>query len=363
MVCTSFAVAAKILKNSPPKSIRTQAQGRLIGCLVGSLILHGLLLWAYWPLNTGISGFSSFRPLRVEVVSRKSEAVKGSSREVVPDRRGGVTLDTLSEPAFQRGRPAHPSEPSVQSAPPEKNMSPLEAQAPIAKERAAAAPASPAALFQSEGGTRLPTQVELTYELRSGAAGRLLGQATARYLAAEDEYYSLTTQELVHGDDVRKTTGWFLEVSGRIRSYGLRPEIFQRRGMLAQRLFNLGESSVEGGGGENEAVNGRLQDGILDRQSLAFMFMHQPPQRQGEILLADGKSIVAYAYALERFETLESPVFGRVQTQKMLFKAIKSRDMIEMWLLPDQKYLPLLIRYTDAQGEVTEQRVLSLSIH
>ena len=51
---------------------------------------------------------------------------------------------------------------------------------------------------------------------------------------------------------------------------------------------------------------------------------------------------------------------GSVRALVIVLSSEKGDETIKLWLLPDMLYLPVRVRFTDAQGEIREQRAVSL---
>jgi hypothetical protein len=104
-----------------------------------------------------------------------------------------------------------------------------------------------------------------------------------------------------------------------------------------------------------------MPDGILDRQSLLYQFMLVPPSNSGgKLWLSDGVKNALYSYSIAGYETLAVPPIGNVQVLKLVFSTAGSAEIIELWLIPDKRYLPAKMRHTDRLGVITEQVVMSL---
>ena len=52
---------------------------------------------------------------------------------------------------------------------------------------------------------------------------------------------------------------------------------------------------------------------------------------------------------------------GDVRTIKLILTVNDNVEFIELWLIPELRYLPAKVRYSDDRGFVTEQLVVSLN--
>jgi hypothetical protein len=133
------------------------------------------------------------------------------------------------------------------------------------------------------------------------------------------------------------------------------------RGAVSERLMALKEVPEASPALPAKARSGRIPDGILDRQSLLYQFMQQPPLLGGgKLWLTDGVTHRLYSYHLAGAESFTIPGLGGVRTIKLVLSTPDSAEIIELWLVPDLHYLPAKLRHTDRNGVVTEQVVTSL---
>jgi hypothetical protein len=88
-----------------------------------------------------------------------------------------------------------------------------------------------------------------------------------------------------------------------------------------------------------------------------------PSNSGGKLWLTDGVKNALYSYSIEGYESLAIPSLGAVQVMKLVFSTAGSSETIELWLIPDKRYLPAKMRHTDRLGVVTEQVVVSLDLN
>ena len=210
------------------------------------------------------------------------------------------------------------------------------------------------------GLTGAVNRVTIEFELFSGADRQLMGAGRHLYVADDAGNYGVTINPLLKAEDPAPAATWLVSISGTISMQGLSPILFRVRGALSERLVAL-----DGGGRPSTLPsrprNARMPDGLLDRQSLLYQFMVQPPELTGgELWLSDGVSHGLYTYRLAGIESFNIPSRGGVSTIKLVLSTRDSPEIVELWLIPDLHYLPAKVRYTDRQGMVTEQVVISL---
>ena len=328
---------------------------RIQTALAVSLLLHVLVLWKFSMLPSGFSATHS-GPLQVSLIS-------SSAKLVAPDAPQAA--------AVAEGMPS-PHEVQIVVKESVKFSAPVAPR--ISTEVAAAIPASgsyssaPAqdALAQPTGLPRTgPTgaarRVEIEFEIYSGADRQLVGKGRHRYASENNESFGVSVKQMVKADDAAQDASWQLEISGRIERQGLNPLVFEMQGALPERLMALRGTSGSLPSPPGKIRSGRMPDGILDRQSLLYQFMLVPPSNNGgKLWLSDGASYGLYTYRIAGYELLAMPSIGDVLATKLVFSTAGSAELIELWLIPDKRYLPAKMRHTDGFGVVTEQVVVSL---
>ena len=212
-----------------------------------------------------------------------------------------------------------------------------------------------------KAGDRQPAlQVDIEFEIFLGMDRKSAGVGRHLYVSDGVQHYGLSVSETVQKESVGQPEPWQLDISGDLVPQGLSPSLFQSKGALPERLMAL--KSVPDEMARPIARNGRMPDGILDRQSLLYQFMHHPPaEGGGKILLSDGSGHGEYSYRIVGRETLRIPALGDVSTMKLLLTSGDSTEVLELWLIPESHYLPAKVRHVDEHGVVTEQLVVSLS--
>lgn len=189
----------------------------------------------------------------------------------------------------------------------------------------------------------------------------MVGTGRHTYTSDNGRIYGVSIQQELKAADGGQGDDWQLQISGSINRGGLSPLNFQAQGALPERLLSLKELSGDSSGVASKARKIRMPDGLLDRQSLLYQFMHKPPALAGgQMWLSDGTLHGLYTYRVAGFESLNFASQGEVQAVKLRFSSADSSETIELWLLPDLHYLPAKMRHTDKRGVVTEQVTLAL---
>ena len=335
---------------------RTTALRRLLPALGVSLLLHVLLL-SRFGLFPFADGSAPARSLQVSLVAPAATPAAPAEPEV-------ISVPELPLPAPAPRTPKRNEKPRETPAPPVKPIAavpaaPLPEKPPVVAGKEAAT-AEPAAGIPLPGLTGAVKRVEIEFEIYSGLDRTLIGTSRQLYVAENGDYYGLSTRSQVKGDESAPGEPWQLDVSGRINRQGLSPSRFEVQGAMSERLMALKDVAAPSAL-PAKARNIRMRDGILDRQSLLYQFMLQPPALTGgQLWLTDGSSYGLYTYRVAGFDSLPLTALGGVRAIKLVLSSSDSADSIELWLVPDMHYLPVKVRHTDRQGRVTEQVAISL---
>lgn len=326
----------------------------ILFALLVSLLLHMALLWRFSLLPRG-----------------------------TPDMRNGILQVSLTAPAASPAHIAPQPAPAAEGLPAEKEVtttardparinvpaaSRIPAESTTAVPTATASPSTPAATLAAQpaglprsGPAGAAKRVEIEFEIFSGADRQPMGKGRHVYVSENDRSFGVSIKQTVTAEEASHGKSWQLEISGQIERHGLSPLVFQMQGTVPERLIALKEISADPSALAGKARSGRMPDGILDRQSLLYQFMLIPPANEGgKLWLSDGRTYGLYEYRIAGFEFLAIPAIGSVRTVKLVFTTGNSPEIIELWLIPDQRYLPAKVRHTDRLGGITEQLVVSL---
>jgi len=265
-----------------------------------------------------------------------------------------LSVEATKKPPVQSGllpSPVKSREINPPNVMPDNNVSRISAES--AKQNQA--PSLPKA------GDRQPVLlVDIEFEFFLGPDRQSSGTGRHLYVSDGVKHYGLSVSQTLQKEGVVQSEPWQLDISGDLVPQGLSPSVFQSKGALPERLMAL--RSLPNDSGQPNVRNGRMPDGILDRQSLLYQFMQHPPAEEGgKILLTDGAWYGEYSYQVVGRETLRITALGDVSTMRLLLTSSDSSEILELWLLPDSHYLPAKVRHVDEHGGVTEQLMVSLS--
>lgn len=208
----------------------------------------------------------------------------------------------------------------------------------------------------------LPQRVTIIFDINRGNFS--LGSGTD-VLETNGKSYSIVSQThptgiaaLIPKAKIRR------ESRGMITSQGLRPQQFlDQRGkeQPAVAKFDWEKKRVtfeREGNTQSEA----LPNIVHDRLSVAYSFaFRQPPDRDFQFFMTDGKRLSEYRYVLVGREILNTPM-GEVQTVHWTKQREKETDRgADLWLATDQYFLPVRIVFTDKDGSRYEQVATRIS--
>ena len=334
---------------------RKAEKRRFLIALAASLSLHAAVLWKFGMLPPGLPTMHS-GPLQVRL------AAPAAGNHAPAEAQETAVDEELSAPQNARIAAADPIRISVPVVPKIAAETTTVVQAsniPAAASETEAA-AQPAGPPQSSP-AGVAKRVEIEFEIFSGADRQPTGKGRHLYVSGNDQSFGISIKQMPGSDEAAPDTSWQLEISGRIDRQGLSPLVYQLRGALPERFISLKEAAGGSLSPPGKTRSGRMPDGILDRQSLLYQFMLTPPANSGgKLWLTDGVKNTIYSYRITGYETLAIPSIGNVQAMKLVFSTADSAELIELWLIPDQRYLPAKMRHTDRYGLITEQVVVSL---
>jgi hypothetical protein len=207
-----------------------------------------------------------------------------------------------------------------------------------------------------------PNNVTMVFNIISLLDNSIIGSGKQRFTYDDGaKTYHIQTNNYEQDDS---SIRWNIDVSGHLYRGTLSPTLYFYNGELAEQLMGLSRETNHGELITTKKNNGRMPDGILDRQSLTYQFMFIPPSTDNnQILLTDGAKISQYLIRLVGVELIRSNSFGEIKTTHVLLTNQDNNESIELWLSPNYNYLPLKILYTSARGLKTEQEVQSISFN
>ncbi|MBL8412812.1 MAG: DUF3108 domain-containing protein, partial [Propionivibrio sp.] len=355
------------------RSNKNLARRRFLMALGVSLLLHFGVLSKPGFFSTAKEG-TSHSPLQVSLVapaatvSAPIQPPAASVPEVVLSAQENRVAQKIEKPPSTLVIAVKPAEPKNEAPPriPEVLVKPSEAKPAVAASEQTSSPPAKESSDQSPG-VPLPgltgqvKQVTIEFEIYSGADRQLMGSGQHRYVSDDGRNYGVSIKQLLNDGDPVQVQPWQMEISGTIGRLGLNPILFQIQGAVPERLMAIKEVTENLSALPAKGRSGRMPDGLLDRQSLLYQFMLQPPiLTGGKLWLSDGATHRVYTYRLGGIETFIIPSLGGVRTIKLVLSTSDSPEIIELWLVPDLHYLPAKVRHIDRQGVVTEQVVTSL---
>ncbi|HTT11239.1 MAG TPA: DUF3108 domain-containing protein [Burkholderiaceae bacterium] len=283
-----------------------------------------------------------------------------------------VTPDptVVAAPADEPDRPAPgESEGSVQVtgiAPP-----PTPAPDPARVEPAPAAPTAPvrgvdlAADMSEQGGAieALPISGSYVYKLRDSRYSALSGTTTIDWrLDTGTARYEARLRATVFGIPLADISS-----SGSVQRFGIAPERYvQKTGTRAPVATNLDwyQHIVTF---SSRTFQRAVRDGIQDRLSFQFQLMaigQRLPEvmREGATIsmdVAGPGDVEPYNFLVVGTETIETGA-GPIEALKLDRPRLTPAEArVEVWLAPSRSYLPVMLRFTDRNGNVTESRLES----
>ncbi len=207
--------------------------------------------------------------------------------------------------------------------------------------------------------TVLANNVDIEYEIFVGENRKPLGTAKQHYESDINGNYQIRYQNVPN----ESQSSWQLEINGSILKKGLSPSNYTRQGKLAKDLLAVSVGSDESSEPDTTVQEGNMPDGILDRLSMLYQFMHaHPDNTEGKLWLTDGEKIGEYDYHVLGYEPVAIRSQGLVNTVHIKLTNKDNPEVTELWLATDHLYLPVKIRRLDNHGTSTEQVAISLNI-
>ena len=207
--------------------------------------------------------------------------------------------------------------------------------------------------------------IEMDFDLRRKADGGTVGTAHISYKQRPDGTYTLSNVAEAKGLMSLFLSGQLVQTSaGKVTTNGLQPGQyvyqFGDKADKTQRAtfdWQAGKVTLEN---SKRSVSVALPDGTQDLLSFMFQFMFEPPLKEMQLSITNGKKLRSYAYSFEGEDQLQTKI-GNLRTMHIGRSTGDGDEKTELWLAVDLHYLPVKIRQTEKDGSVIEQIVTSLS--
>lgn len=213
------------------------------------------------------------------------------------------------------------------------------------------------------------SDVHITFTLISINDGKNLGEGEQHFTFDGINTYRLNIKNTPNNmnalaNNINSENEWSYDVDGRVSGDRLRASFFDVKGALGEQLLFLSRETNNGSVVSEKPTGGTMPDGILDRQSMIYQFMFKPPKNyETKLLLSDGAKNSTYKERIVATELVNSDYFGKIEVLHMLMSNIDNNEIIELWLAPTLKYLPIKVRYISAEGDITDLLVSKLSLN
>ena len=333
------------------------------------MALHLLLISRFGAFS--LQGQETRQSLQITLIQAVTRAEEKTATDEVQTPslavpRRNETLSSPSQSAKHAVTPIRPSQP-VEATKERRGGASAAAKA----EKAMTDPQQGSAPPKNPTGIPLPglngpaRRVDIEFETLLGLDKKQAGRVRHQYVSQDGRYYNVIASPVAEEARPESSSAgdWTLEISGNIGEQGLSPVFYSVRGEIPERLSAL---KYLGGKADRRAGarNGRMRDGLLDRQSLLYQFMFQPPSPLGgKIWLSDGRTHALYRYSMALNEAQADIALAGVKTVRIVVvpeNGGEGSEQLDLWLVPDMRYLPVMARYVDERGEITELRATKL---
>lgn len=309
---------------------------RIATAIVFSVMLHGLALW----------GSDIRLPQTAPVLpplAAKLEALPAAPAKPKPKRKA---------------RPAAPEpvpEPTPVAAEPPQDV-------PQADMPDTAAETEPPAAESATEDDRppLPRQARLAFAIHLGNGGMRVGEAVHTLEIKDGRYVLQATTRTVGLARLFKSYQLTQYSNGSYGKYGLLPELFldERKDSLGTRQhameFDREAQLARFPSGREVALPAETQD-IL---SVMYQF---PPLAGAEIAsvsVGNGKKIERYDFEIAANEQIDTAL-GKLLTVRLHKMHAPDEEGLDIWLAREYRLFPVKIRYTERNGEVAAEAVIT----
>ena len=224
--------------------------------------------------------------------------------------------------------------------------------APVgASAQAAVASAPTFGLAHASPAAGLPRKGSVRYALAHGADGYVIGRVAHTWEHDGRSYRLQSVTETTGLAALLKPARVVQTSQGDVTAAGLRPREFRHERVkgLDTASFDWVRRIVRYAGQEDKLVIG-----TQDMLSMYYQLVLLGVKTGGlEMPIATGRKLEVHHFEVLGEETLTLPLGTR---RAMHLKTRSSGgDMIEVWIAPEERGLPVKIRFTDRKGEVFDQ--------
>lgn len=348
------------------KKSRKVSINRFLLCLSVSFLLHFITLLKFGMFSSAGGGVQS-TPLNV-TLSASTQTTTSLPEQQVESEADDYLLpqeSRMSEVNEQSGK----TQVVPKKIPKELPSAVFKPESdPLTANNSSMKSATESSRVDPQSGIPLPglsgrlKRVEIVFEIFTGPDHQLVDTVRHLYVSGNGDLYGLSIKREPRLNEEQKTGElWIYEISGHLAGEGLSPTLFNVQGVGAAQLMALKDVPARVDNSIRSVRVGRARDGILDRQSLLYQFMINPPSFSGgELWLSDGVVSGLYSYRIAGFDSLPITVLGGLRAIKLVVSIRDSPETIELWLVPDMHYLPVKARHTDRHGVITEQVATSI---
>ena len=318
---------------------------RIVLAIGVSVVLHGLLLWG--PEIR----LPHFQPSLPPLTARL---------EALPDAMPRPKLRHKAKPTPPKPTP-EPVRP-IEAAPPPQTEpevplatnEPIPASAPVETE-------TPVAIARNESERPpLPKQAQLTFSIYTGTSHFRVGEAVHTLDIQEGRYVLKATTTTVGLASLFKSYTLNQYSSGIYNQYGLQPELFTEERI--ERIATQ-RNAVEFDHTENRARFSHGGEVVLppETQDILSVLYQFPPLRGIEttsVSVSNGKKIEQYQFAVGNNQEIDTPL-GKLLTVRLRKLHPPNEEGLEIWLAREYRLFPVKIRFTEKNGEVSGEAVIT----
>jgi len=343
--------------------VTTANARRFLAAVIGSLLLHALVLSGSW-LRLPVEN-PPVPPLEARLITAKPLP---QAEPAPPPAKPRRTLKRL--------RPRHSSASTAPQGPKVEAESPF--ALPPEPEPPAAAPAdasaaigepptealAPEAVPEVAPATSLPRRGRITYTIFLGTDRFGVGRTVQSWEIEGDSYKLGSASETTGVARLFAARHLTYLSEGKITANRLRPQTFlmsrTRRGQLeAARVtfdWNAGRITF---GKLPEKREAALPAGSQDIVSFMYQLSLDPPA-PGRVRLpvTNGVGFDMYEFDVSDEENIDTPI-GTLKALPVKQVRRSGEESIEIWLAPEYRYLPVRLRFIDREGNPSGEQIVS----